>query len=551
MRYLLQISIGPVQGFIAAARKTRDLKSGSDLLARLSKTAARSLAEQGANLIFPSDPEQPAANILLANLEGDPSTVSEAARARVLAELCRLVWETARSQPAASVVDPEADLDAQIHRVLEWFAVWTPMSDGYARARRRAATLMAARKAFRDFGPAPPEGDGRPKSPLDPAFAGVLKTELGGAVKRGSVVQLKQREHLDAVGVLKRFGNIGADEGRFPSTRTVAVGDLLWNEDGSPKPGVPELQRALQGQNEVDLGDALFDDLEGLDAGVTDVRRLAKAVRANPEFKLRSYYAILHGDGDGMGEFLDVLAHQPKGEELHRSFSRVLSDFANELKGVVYAHRGETIYAGGDDVVAFAPMRTSVAMAVTIRKLFADKASAWAATHLPGRAKLPTMTIGVAVVHVLENLLEAVQFAQSLEREGKRASFPGGRKDALVVGARPRGGADIFAKGRWDAGFADELERHRKLLSEGGLPRGFPYEIRALAMEIENLVAGRDALSEECLGELIEREVRRIIKKKETTGYSCPGWACRDASALAGYADLLLVAHFLTREGGE
>ena len=45
--YWLSISIGPVQGFIAAARRTRDLWYGSWLLSEVSKAVARSLHEQG------------------------------------------------------------------------------------------------------------------------------------------------------------------------------------------------------------------------------------------------------------------------------------------------------------------------------------------------------------------------------------------------------------------------------------------------------------------------------------------------------------------------
>ena len=40
-KYLISIAIGPVQDFIASARRSRDLWFGSWLLSELSKTAAR------------------------------------------------------------------------------------------------------------------------------------------------------------------------------------------------------------------------------------------------------------------------------------------------------------------------------------------------------------------------------------------------------------------------------------------------------------------------------------------------------------------------------
>ncbi|HEU5014885.1 MAG TPA: type III-B CRISPR-associated protein Cas10/Cmr2, partial [Roseiflexaceae bacterium] len=53
--YLFLFTIGPVQDFIAAARRTRDLWAGSQLLSELSRTAAKTLRDDyDAQLIFPA-----------------------------------------------------------------------------------------------------------------------------------------------------------------------------------------------------------------------------------------------------------------------------------------------------------------------------------------------------------------------------------------------------------------------------------------------------------------------------------------------------------------
>jgi len=55
MAYLMALSVGPVQEFIATARRTRDLWFGSTLLSEISKSVASSLqGTQGVTLIFPS-----------------------------------------------------------------------------------------------------------------------------------------------------------------------------------------------------------------------------------------------------------------------------------------------------------------------------------------------------------------------------------------------------------------------------------------------------------------------------------------------------------------
>ena len=59
--HLLAMAIGPVQDFIAAARRTRDLWFGSHVLSEISKAAAKAVADQVGfdALIFPA-PQAPA-----------------------------------------------------------------------------------------------------------------------------------------------------------------------------------------------------------------------------------------------------------------------------------------------------------------------------------------------------------------------------------------------------------------------------------------------------------------------------------------------------------
>ena len=60
--YVLIISIGPVQGFISAARRSRDLWSGSWLLSEMAKAGAKYLHKHHADLIFPA-PKNPDADL--------------------------------------------------------------------------------------------------------------------------------------------------------------------------------------------------------------------------------------------------------------------------------------------------------------------------------------------------------------------------------------------------------------------------------------------------------------------------------------------------------
>src|SRR6266705_2867854 len=106
MKYLFLVSIGPVQDFIASARRTRDLAFGSWFLSELSRAAARAIVDQNGleSLIFPApasidmlDPYRRdflVANKLIALMPQDPQNLSKDVREAVMTRL-RLIRERA------------------------------------------------------------------------------------------------------------------------------------------------------------------------------------------------------------------------------------------------------------------------------------------------------------------------------------------------------------------------------------------------------------------------------------------------------------------------
>lgn len=234
MKYLLAISLGPVQDFIAAARRTRDLWFGSFLLSEISKAAARAVRDNGGKLIFPN-PTNPdkdlkpesafnVVNIIVAELpEGllpkDVATVAENAAKKKCWE--RHAAKTKEIADALIDKTPRSGKtlwDKQIEDVVEFYAAWAPLkSDGdYSGARREVMLLLAGRKALRDF--KFHRGEPKiPKSSLDGARESVLiqgatreetrqrrQDILLGDKKLAQRLRLSRGEELDAVGLTKR-----------------------------------------------------------------------------------------------------------------------------------------------------------------------------------------------------------------------------------------------------------------------------------------------------------------------------------------------------------
>lgn len=133
MSHLLAISIGPVQGFIAAARKTRDLWYGSELLSEVSRAAARSLRDGGATLIFPHDAALDAtsgdgkvavANKILAVVPHDPAAAFARARDLARAHLDGLHQGVARRITEDKAVRGAVALPLMADQVAEFLEIY-------------------------------------------------------------------------------------------------------------------------------------------------------------------------------------------------------------------------------------------------------------------------------------------------------------------------------------------------------------------------------------------------------------------------------------------
>jgi CRISPR-associated protein Cmr2 len=146
-RYLVTLSLGPVQSLIEAARRTRDLWCGSWLLSEAAKAAALSLhGAQNGCLVFPyiADPEN---ELAPAHDSRDMANISNIIRARIEAEapaevarLCGQAQDAAAKHLAACCVAarnkvPDLGLhddlwNEQVGDILESYAAWTALEEG-------------------------------------------------------------------------------------------------------------------------------------------------------------------------------------------------------------------------------------------------------------------------------------------------------------------------------------------------------------------------------------------------------------------------------------
>lgn len=487
MTHLILIAIGPIQDFIKQARRTRDLWFGSHLLSELSRSVARSLASKSnAELIFPAIKsgsadldccEQPVrkdgttplnvANKILAVVPGDPREAAKDARAELYDQWKKIAAKAKGRANGLIAPDTDKIWDEQIEQVLEFIAVWAPL-DGksYAEVRDGLEADLGARKNLRDFEPWQNARLKAPKSSLDGARDSVLLPRDKREKNKVRRFRIGDNEQLDAVGVVKRCG--GEPE-QFVPISNVALARWVTTAEKRAGPELERLKDAIQKFNsgpestslpkidrkldyvkpfhwdaQLFLEDRWKSVLE--EAGVSDWRDWAEK-NIRPVLKKmptpNPYVACIVADGDRMGVALDGL--KERGQ--HQRFSEHLAEFAKEARKVVEEKcAGSLVFAGGDDVVAFVSMGDAIRCAEGLRQEFLVHMK----KAFPKMAEkdLPTLSVGVGIGHLLENmgdLLDLGRKAEKLAKDGLNGQ-EGRNALAVILDKRSGGQHRWFAK---------------------------------------------------------------------------------------------------------
>lgn len=500
MPSLFIFSLGPVQDFIATAKRCRDLWFGSWLLSELAKAAARAVAVfpgvAPEALIFPhvralddlaSDTPMSVANKILAQLPDtiDPAAVGASCHQRLrerLHELRDRTFDGIRPRAAQHLQRSLAELQLDDLIEAQWVSVaFDP--GGYVEARRAAETLLGSAKQTRLWAPAR-HGSSAPKSSLDGLRESVIDEHIHGDSTTHARVRhelaLDEGERLCGVGMLKRHGHRKdhPDHHRFFSTPHLAALPLLDRMRTDPERLRPLWARYLAALSTEDAwleetvparcghpvigrhdGQLLFPSrvVERLDhllprAQHAALARILPHLHAllealdQPAEGPQPYIAILVADGDRMGAAIE---HQTTAGE-HRRLSAALDDFSRGARSLVQSEqiRGELIYAGGDDVLAFVPVHRALACARQLRDSFAR-----ALAPFSNDLVTPTLSVGIGICHFIEPMTRSLQVARAAENLAKR------ERNSLAIIVDKRSGGRTEVTGSWSDNFDERIAR--------------------------------------------------------------------------------------------
>ena len=509
---LVLFQAGPVQPFIAAARSTRDLWSGSYMLSWLMAAAAKALTETAGTpvdetIVFPKlsklgvyqlqtdyqaektlpekkedaekrlqfllNPAMP--NRFLAIVPADKAEASaksaEKAFRDELTAIGNAVWKFLQEQGVRS--DWKDRWDEQIKLLPE--ITWQTLQVGdlatdeiYEEAYKDCQSLLAARRNTRNFDQFKTDVDQErfskseetAQSPFKDTITG--KEEIIGtdAFQKALFEKSKRgdkNERLGAISLIKRFWHeeyLRKEYFSLPAEKFYVP--ISYDT-------VPEIAEKNTDQN-------------------------------NP------YVALIAMDGDKMGEWMNGDRRLPTYEndlrKHHKNFSERLANFSNEDAGkLVRNHGGQLIYAGGDDVLAILPATRVFKCVCELQKAFKEQVD----------RKQADVSCGIAIAHKKYPLQRMVKEAQAAEKRAKNEYGRG----AFAFSLLKHGGEIIHWGAKWDSAAHKCFEKFCEWQEKETVSGRFPYALAGYLAPY-SLKNGKDKNT-------IKDEIKDVLKAELTT----------------------------------
>lgn len=493
----LHFSLGPVQGFVAQARRTRDFWAGSFLLSYLAGQAIDHIIRNGGEIVFPAvkDTEgklDPLLQAIQAQRNGSSvkngpiiGTLPNRFQARVPIEFdpdhcvkaVEKAWRRIAEQVYERYVLPVEDAGCNTRSIWNrqiqgfWDIVWV---------MGEKEDLLDLRKNWRSHVPTEEPGDKCTVMGNMQEISGFIRikqkkqqSNFWKQVRdraRVSALDLRDNERLCAVAMVKRFFPQAAQETigwpvaeSFPSTvymsavpwmaetleenkefarEFAARATMISNIRSEYRTNIDCLEK-LAGTELKDFitlaGHCFFINMlenDSLWEQGTKVKRDELIIMLRGQ-EVSPFYAFLLMDGDRMGALLQDYPDDKK------NISLALNAFSHQVEDVVKSHNGITVYAGGDDVLALLPLDDALRAAAALRQKYREAFRVQAPGILQNRA-----TISAAIIYAHNHAPLKLIFQYAQELLSQKAKDETGR-DAVAISVWKTGGPMLTWSAPW------------------------------------------------------------------------------------------------------
>lgn len=575
MTYLFLFTLGPVQSFIAQARKTLDLSLGSKLLAELTRTGIHRVnglkdstdwnalvQHSEVRIPYHQDDVESIPNKFLAEItfsrtptEAEMEKLGKEIETQVGKRLLELS-ETARQRNSISSFQAFED---QIGSHLETYWLFEPLdrdADGnidastYQGHYQRIEQRLSIIKNTQNFMPIPGEERGRKCS-----VSGERDALIFGKFKQSDKEEtlylpryaddkskhvdkeepyFVKGEGLSAICYTKRFWKEVPDG--FPSTAKVAL--MRYLGEAEREEGVKGLITEFKC-----LFGRYFDEQLFFPENMTEkyfrkhglssheknreifLSKL-KVIRSHPDIQHLNpspYYALIAFDGDHMGKLWggNFLQDPQQLRAFQGDLTDCLGKFAAWAEGYLTPPSGQAVYAGGDDFLGFANLFSLFDVLQELRSQFEIQVNQviQATYSLIGHHQL-TFSAGVVLSHYKTPLGEVVKQSKRCEAAAKEQ----GGRDAFCLHVLKHSGEQQQALFKWNMK-AKDSESGPKWESQTvadldavvkGLETDFSTTyITALTSEVRRLMGRNSHTEDPLLPELLCSEIAYLVRRSK------------------------------------
>ncbi len=476
---LFLFTIGPVQSFIAQARKTQDLYAGSFLISRLCETAARKfLNDYNGKIIFPSDiSAESIPNRFIGELEVDEKNLKKIGEA-----IEKGVRDKFRDIAFRALEKYDKTIfDRQIEPFLEIYWTFQPLKD-YQKDYESIERTLGAIKNIRNFSRIPEMGR---KCSLcgernvlfyrltdEEKKNGGLRVRRDGLprklyVKREDVVFYEPENKGDELKIQKGEGlcvvcyakrtlykyNFNNYDDSFPSTSNIVLYHTFTQLQKDPISKNYDAQGILALKDGKQLNKNKFEHIK-------ETKEIYDKLKSK-KIKVSDYYALLTFDGDHMGQWLSgkFLRDKDRLEDFHIELSKKLIAFGKWAKDYIEGKekdttkKGRSVYAGGDDFMGFVCLDYLLLTLKTLRDEFKIQVNDIIQKKFPADKEL-TFSAGIAIAHYKTPLSEALKWARNMEKEAKEK----GGRDAFAIAILKHSGEIQKTIFKWIYGDSSTIE---------------------------------------------------------------------------------------------
>ena len=544
---LLVFQLGPVQEFIAQARSTRDLWSGSYLLSWLmASTIAKIMREENIgfdDIVMPApyiegedgdtqfkmplvealyDWRAPihVAKAFIPCLPNVGRVLLPAGHAAIVApQLREMVLCEFRDKIGKAVFDWLKDKygadetwrdewNAQLTAFPSVTYAWNTWKAGeeWKVVYSKVGKMLAARRNTRDFEQWPQPGGRKPKDSLSGKEEVIGTREFWDNLRKTNKLFKTPGHAYGAVNLVKRLW-VHVDNG----------------DDAN------YLASALN----------FFEKSVWENLSVKSLEEIAKE-NTKPN---NDYVTLLSMDGDHMGDQVSKCNASPAQLS---AFSGKLASFQlNKVKPIVERHKGHLVYAGGDDILAILPSSRAIACAREIQGKFRKEVGL-------------DMSCGLAIGHFKAPLQMLVKKSKDMEKVAKDKY----ERSSIAIALYKRSGEIIEWGCHWnyDDGNGSILDLMEKITdltdNKGVLSSRFPYALAALLQPYELKDEGQTAK----IADIIQAEVRHVLsrqgsdmkdKAREELAEQIDRYLDTTKNHLEDFINLFLTETFLNRFKGE